>query len=138
LGGKKLNSLTLWGVWNLIGNGFAPQSESFEGLRIGGAGVGFGRRKKVPDDYFQAYYEVGYQQYFVQNYTQFGLFTDGRANDFSFKYSLSRSSVTSPIYPQGGSSLKFIAKATLPYSVWDGIDDYSGLTNQERFKTLEY
>ncbi len=138
LGGKKPNSLTFWGVWNLIGNGFAPQSESFEGLRIGGAGVGFGRRKKFPDDYFQAYYEVGYQQYFVQNYTQFGLFTDGRANDFSFKYSLSRSSVTSPIYPQGGSSLKFIAKATLPYSVWDGIDDYSGLTNQERFKTLEY
>jgi len=138
LGGKKPNSLTVWGVWNLIGNGYAPTSNNFEGLRIGGAGVGFGRRKKFPDDYFQAYYEVGYQQYFVQNYTQFGLFTDGYSNDFSFKYSLSRSSVSSPIYPTEGSSLKFVAKATLPYSVWDGVDDYSTLSNQERFKTLEY
>ncbi len=138
LGGKKPNSLTVWGVWNLIGNGYAPTSTSFEGLRIGGAGVGFGRRKKFPDDYFQAYYEIGYQQYFVQNYTQFGLFTDGTSNDFSFKYSLSRSSVSSPIYPTGGSSLKFVAKATLPYSVWDGVDDYSNLSNEERFKTLEY
>lgn len=138
LGGKKPNSLTVWGTWNLIGNGYAPQSDNFEGIRIGGTGVGFGRRKKFPDNWFHAYYELGYQQYFVQNYTQFGLFTDGTANDFSFKYSLSRSSVSAPIYPQSGSSLKFVAKATLPYSMWDGIDDYSGLSNEERFKTLEY
>lgn len=138
LGGKKPNSLTVWGTWNLIGNGYAPQSENFEGIRIGGTGVGFGRRKRFPDNWFHAYYEAAYQQYFVQNYTQFGLFTDGTANDFSFKYSLSRSSVSAPIYPQSGSSLKFVAKATLPYSVWDGIDDYSALTNEERFKTLEY
>ena len=66
------------------------------------------------------------------------MFTDGTSNDFAFKYVLQRSSVSSPIYPQGGSNIKFSAKATLPYSSWDGIDDYSNLTNQERFKTLEY
>lgn len=138
LGGKKPNSLTVWGVWNLIGNGFAPTNDQFEGLRIGGTGVGFGRRKKFPDDYFTANYEISYQQYFVQNYTGFGLFTDGFSNDFAFKYTLLRSSVTSQIYPQGGSTLRFVGKATLPYSKWDGIEDYDAVSNQERFEWLEY
>jgi outer membrane protein insertion porin family len=138
LGGKKPNSLTVWGNWTLLGNGYAPQSDNFSGLRIGGAGVGLGRRKKFPDDWFQAYYELSYQQYFVQDYTQFGLFTDGTSNDFAFKYVLQRNSVSSPIYPQGGANIKFSAKATLPYSLWDGVEDYSSLASEELFKTLEY
>lgn len=138
LGGKKPNSLTVWGVWNLIGNGFAPTSDQFEGLRIGGTGIGFGRRKKFPDDYFTVNYELSYQQYFVKDSPQFGLFTNGHANDFAFKYTLIRSSVTSQIYPQGGSTIRFVGKATLPYSQWDGIDDYANATEQERYQWLEY
>lgn len=138
LGGKKPNSLTVWGVWNLIGNGFAPTNDQFEGLRIGGGGVGFGRRKKFPDDYFTANYELSYQQYFVKDSPQFGLFTNGFANDFAFKYTLIRSSVTSQIYPQGGSTIRFVGKATLPYSKWDGIDNYSIVEDQERYQWLEY
>ncbi|MDB2657349.1 outer membrane protein assembly factor BamA [Crocinitomicaceae bacterium] len=138
LGGKKPNSLTVWGVWNLIGNGFAPTSDQFEGLRIGGTGIGFGRRKKFPDDYFTVNYELSYQQYFVKDSPQFGLFTNGYANDFAFKYTLIRSSVTSQIYPQGGSTLRFVGKATLPYSQWDGIDNYGTATEQERYQWLEY
>lgn len=138
LGGKKPNSLTVWGTWTLIGNGYAPTSEDFIGLRIGGTGVGFGRRKKFPDDYFQAYYEISYQQYYVKESVQFPIFENGYANDLAFKYSLTRSSVSAPIYPQNGSTLKFIAKATLPYSSWDGVEDYSALTDQERYKWLEY
>lgn len=138
LGGKKPNSLTVWGTWNLIGNGYAPTNEKFEGLRIGGTGIGFGRRKKFPDDYFTANYELSYQQYFVKNSPQFGLFTNGYANDFAFKYTLIRSSVSSQIYPQGGSTIRFVGKATPPYSKWDGIDDYAQVTEQERYNWLEY
>ena len=138
LGGKKPNSLTFGANWTLLGNGFAPTNESFSGLRLAGVNIGLGRRKKFPDDWFQAYYELSLQQYFVKNDTRFGLFTDGTANDFAFRYVLQRNSVSSPIYPQGGSNIKFTAKATLPYSIWDGVDDYSALSNQERFKTLEY
>ena len=138
LGGKKPNSLSFGANWTLLGNGFAPTSASFAGLRLAGVNLGLGRRKKFPDDWFQAYYELSYQQYYVKDDRRFGLFTDGTSNDFAFKYVLQRSSVSSPIYPQGGSNIKFSAKATLPYSSWDGIDDYSNLTNQERFKTLEY
>ena len=138
LGGKKPNSLTVWGVWNLIGNGFAPTNDQFQGLRIGGGGVGFGRRKKFPDDYFTANYELSYQQYFVKESPQFGLFQNGFANDFAFKYTLLRSSVTSQIYPQGGSTLRFVGKATLPYSKWDGIENYAEVSDQQRYQWLEY
>jgi outer membrane protein insertion porin family len=138
LGGKKPNSLSFWVNHTGLGNGYLRSNELYQGLSISGVGLGLGRRKKWPDDYFQAYYELGYQYYDVIKDQRFVIFTDGYANDFSFKYLLQRTSVSSPIYPQGGSSIKFMTKATLPYSLWEGVDDYSTLSNQERYKYLEY
>lgn len=138
LGGKKPNSLSGWMNHTALGNGYLRTNENYTGLGITGVGVGLGRRKKWPDDWFQAYYEVGYQYYDVVDDTRFGIFTNGYANDISLKYVLQRSSVSSPIYPQEGSNIKFLAKSTLPYSYFDGVDDYSTLTEQERYKYLEY
>lgn len=138
LGGKKPNSLSLWINHTALGNGYVRSNENYAGLAITGVGVGLGRRKKFPDDYFQAYYELSYQYYDVVDDIRFGVFTNGYANDIALKYVLQRSSVSSPIYPQEGSNIKFTAKATLPYSMWDGIDDYTNMPNQDRYKYLEY
>lgn len=138
LGGKKPTSLSFWLNHTALGNGYLPSNENYSGLAITGVGVGLGRRKKWPDDYFQVSYTLNYQYYDVVDDTRFGIFTDGYANDISFEYRLSRSSVSSPIYPQTGSSLTFSAKATPPYSLFDGIDDYTDLSNQDRYKYLEY
>ncbi len=138
LGGKKPTSLSVWLNHTALGNGNLKSNPAYTGISITGVGVGLGRRKKWPDDWFQAYYELAYQYYDVVDDARFGIFDNGYANDISLKYVLSRSSVSSPIYPNEGSSIKFTAKGTLPYSFWDGIDDYSGLSNQERFKYLEY
>lgn len=138
LGGKKPNSLSIWLNHTSLGNGYLRSNDNYAGLAITGVGVGLGRRKKFPDDYFQAYYELSYQYYDVVDDYRFGVFTNGYANDIALKYVLQRSSVSSPIYPQEGSNIKFTAKATLPYSMWDGIDDYTNLANQDRYKYLEY
>ncbi len=138
LGGKKPNSLSIWMNHTALGTGYLRSNENFSGMGITGVGVGLGRRKKWPDDYFQAYYEFSYQYYDVVDYNQIGIFDNGFANDIALTYRLQRSSVSSPIYPQGGSSLRFSTKATLPYSKFDGVDDYSNYTNQERYKFLEY
>lgn len=138
LGGKKPNSLSFWVNHTALGNGYLRSNELYQGLSISGVGLGLGRRKKWPDDYFQAYYELGYQYYDVVDDPRFVIFTNGYANDISLKYVLQRTSVSSPIYPQGGSSIKFQTKATLPYSLWEGVEDYSTLTNQDRYKYLEY
>ncbi len=138
LGGKRPNSLTYYFSHTQIGNGYAPKNTLYNGLQITGMGLGLGRRKKFPDDYFSAYYEVAYQYYDINNYAIIPGFSEGYANDISLKYVLSRSSVSSPIYPQEGSTITFTGTSTLPYSLLDDRDDYSGLTQQERFKYLEY
>jgi len=139
MGGKKPNSFSLWMNHTALSqNGLVKTNPDYKGLAITGVGVGLGRRKKWPDDYFQAYYELSYKYYDVVDDARFGIFTDGYANDISLKYLLQRSSVSSPIYPQGGSNIKFTANGTLPYSYFDGVDDYTGYSPQERYKYLEY
>jgi len=138
LGGKKPNSLSIWMNHTALGNGYVRSNEAYAGLSITGVGVGLGRRKKWPDDWFQAYYELSYQYYGVKDDTRFGIFTNGYANDIALKYVLQRSSVSAPIYPQNGSNIKFTGKSTLPYSYFDGVDNYDDFSNQERYKYLEY
>lgn len=138
LGGKKPNSLTYWVSHTALGNGYLPSNDLYSGIAITGTGIGMGRRKKWPDDYFTAYYELGYQYYDVVDDARFGIFSNGYANDISLKYVLSRSSVSAPIYPQTGSTITFTAKSTVPYSLFDNVDDYSSYTAQQRYKYLEY
>lgn len=138
LGGKKPNSLSVWLNHSQFGNNFKRKDPDYQGVSISGFGVGFGRRLKWPDDYFTSYHELSYQYYDVKNYSNIFAFDDGYSNNIAYKFMLSRNSIDNPIYPKEGSKLTFSAKATLPYSFFDGIDDYSSLTSQERFKYTEY
>lgn len=138
LGGKKPNSLTYWMSHTALGNGYLPSNDLYTGISITGTGVGLGRRKKWPDDYFTAYYELSYQYYDVVDDLRFGIFSNGYANDVALKYSLSRNSINQPIYPQSGSNISFMAKSSIPYSIFDGVEDYSAQSPQERYKFLEY
>lgn len=138
LGGKKPNSLSYWINHTALGNGYLPSNELYTGIAITGTGIGLGRRKKWPDDYFTAYYELSYQYYDVVKDARFPAFSNGYANDIALKYVLQRSSVSAPIYPQSGSNLTFTAKSTLPYSYFAGDVDYTSMEAQERYKYLEY
>lgn len=138
LGGKKPNSLSYWVNHTALGNGYLPTNELYSGIAITGTGIGLGRRKKWPDDFFTAYYELSYQYYDVVDDVRFPIFQNGYANDIALKYVLQRSSVSAPIYPQSGSNITFTAKSTIPYSYFDNVEDYSGMTSQERYKYLEY
>jgi outer membrane protein insertion porin family len=140
MGGKKPNSLTFYvSHTSFSQTGTLRKTDAnYRGVGITGAGIGLGRRKKFPDDYFSAYYELSYQYYDVQNYPQlFPNFANGYANDMALKYSLQRNSINSPIYPAEGSKLSFTAKATLPYSLIDNKPD-SYATAQDQYRYLEY
>ena len=140
MGGKKPNSFTAYlSHTSFSRTGTLRRTDpKFEGVGITGVGIGLGRRKKIPDDYFTAYYELAYQYYDVKNYENFfPNFKSGYANDISLKYVLQRNSINSPIYPSEGSKLTFTAKSTLPYSLIDGKDaNYA--TSQEKYRYLEY
>lgn len=138
LGGKKPTSLTVFMSHSLISNALVPKDDpTYNRASITSVGVGLGKRLKWPDDYFSYYTELSYTYYDIVNYPFF-VFKDGYSNDISLKYVLSRNSIDSPIYPRGGSNFTLTLKGTLPYSYFDGIDDYSGLTDQERYKYAEY
>lgn len=138
LGGKKPNALSLWINHTQFGNNFKTSDPNYSGVSITGTGVGLQRRKRIPDDFFTAYYELGYQYFDVTNYGQFFSFDNGYANDIAFKYVLSRNSIDAPIYPRSGSRISLSSQATLPYSAFDGIEDYSTISEQERNKYTEY
>ncbi len=142
LGGKKPNSLTFFASHTaLSAQGFLKSDEDYQGATITGAGVEFGRRKRIPDDYFIARYSIGYNYYDIRDYPIFPVFSQGSgfAHDINFGYVLQRNSISEPIYPQGGSTLTLTTKASLPYSAFDGKDDvYATLSAQDRYKFLEY
>ena len=138
LGGKKPNALSVWINHSQFGNNFRRNDPGYSGVSITGTGVGIQRRKRIPDDFFSAYYELGYQYYDVRNYGQVFDFSNGYSNNIAFKYILSRNSIDSPIYPRSGSKITLNTKATLPYSMFDGIDDYSAVDEQTRNKYAEY
>jgi len=138
LGGKKPNSLSFSiNHTALSSNGKLRSEDGYAGLSISGVGLGIGKRNKWPDDYFSTYIELGYKYYDVVNDTRFPVFSKGIANDISLQYTIQRSSVSAPTYPQSGSNFTFLSKATLPYSSIIG-KDYSLLSPQERYKYLEY
>lgn len=139
LGGKKPNSLSTWINHSQFGTGLLRSNPNYSGISITGAGVGFGRRKKFPDDFFNAYYELAYQYYDVSNYQSFfPSFSNGYANDISIKYVLQRNSIDNPIFPKEGSQMVFTAKSSIPYFLFNGNKDFSTATQQEKYKYLEY
>jgi outer membrane protein insertion porin family len=138
LGGKKPNAMSFWLTHSQFGNNFRRRDPGYSGVSISGTGVGLQRRKRIPDDYFNAYYEVGYQYFDVTRYGQFFDFDNGYSNNIAFKYVLSRNSIDAPIYPKSGSKITFTTKATLPYSYFDGIEDYNLVDEQTKNKYTEF
>lgn len=142
MGGKKPNSFS-FGLNHTSFSSYASTTlkktdPNYQGIAISGASVGLGRRKKIPDDYFSAYYELAYQYYDVRNYSSyFPAFSNGYSNDISLKYVLQRNSINSPIYPQDGSRLQFSAKSSVPYSLFK-YKDFTDASMQDQYKYLEY
>jgi outer membrane protein insertion porin family len=138
LGGKKPNSFSVTPYVNRITNGRTKSDPLMGELDIWGLSVGLGRRKKVPDDFFQEQFEVNYQYYALKNYRSVFTFTDGFSNDLNFKYSISRNSVDDLIFPRNGSQLSFSAQATPPYSIFRNGVSYADMTDQKKYNLIEY
>ena len=136
LGGKKPNSLSTSLYYSTQTNGvtvFDAGNASFATL---GASVGFGTRLSWPDPYFTFSLGLKYQHYNLDNWTNF-LFKNGISHIIALEASLNRKSVNSPYYPSSGSDFGINVSATPPYSLFNN-KDYSIMTDQERYKMIEY
>ncbi len=132
LGGKKPNSLTISLYKSIM------SSESSGSTEITGLTLGIGKRLKYPDDYFTLYNGINFLQYKMTNSTRFFIFENGFSNNINYNINLGRNSVDQLIYPRTGSNFSLSLKVTPPYSMFDGIDDYSTLSEQEKYNWIEY
>lgn len=140
LGGKKENALTTSVYYSVQNAGGYPKSSPLRSsIAILGVSAGLSKRLKVPDDFFLVYYEASYQRYFVTNYGQAFLFSNGTANAIAFTASLTRNSVDAPLfqYPRRGSSFTLSLEATPPFSL-SSNKNYTYLEPQEKYKWIEY
>lgn len=136
LGGKKPTSLSVSLYKNVFSNG--QEGDDRESTQITGLSIGLGKRLQVPDDFFVFRNSLNFQQYKLENSQSFFSFKDGTSNDISYSVTLERESVDQITYPRRGSFFSLNVKATPPYSLFDDIDDYSDMTDQEKYKFMEY
>lgn len=116
-------------------------------VKIFGVSLGWGKRLRWPDDYFQLSADLSYQRYILRNWDYF-MISDGSCNNISLNLALSRNSTDNPIYPRSGSEFTLSVSLTPPYSLFDN-KDYENLANnylsstyqkeiQEKYKWVEY
>ena len=136
LGGKKPNALTVSVYRSVSSNG--QDGDNREAIEILGLTLGLGKRLKNPDDYFTIYNGINFQQYKLINSQSFFSFKDGFSNNVNYNIRLGRNSVDQLIFPRRGSNFSLGLKITPPYSMFDGVDDYSTISDQEKYKYIEY
>ncbi|MBI3142489.1 MAG: outer membrane protein assembly factor BamA [Bacteroidetes bacterium] len=135
-GGKKPNSFTISAYHTIFTSGYS--TENLGKFKVTGGSLGLGKRLTWPDNYFNMYNALSYRRYGMENYSQiFSLFSNGVANNIYFTHSLSRNSISAPIYPRNGSSLSLSLNWSLPVSLVRNID-YKTALPEVKYKWIEY
>ena len=143
LGGKKPNSLSTR-VWKTVQSNGQPKKIDGEpnpdrqSFNIIGAEVRLSQRLKKPDDWFVLSTMLSYQHFDLDDYGQFFSFNNGQSNNLAAEIRIARNSVSDPIFPTWGSNVELNVKATVPYSLFREDGYYDDLTDEERYKWLEY
>ena len=138
LGGKRPNSFTVSYYHSLYSyTDYLTQVQ--RKFATDGFTVGLGKRLTWPDDYFTLYQSFNVQLYKLQNYSNIFRVGNGNGNynNINLKFILGRNSIDQPIYPKSGSDLSLSLELTPPYSLFSD-KDYASLSDQERYKWIEY
>lgn len=137
--GKKPTSLNISGYYTRQTNSYYFYQNPDEYMEVFGLAAGLGSRLKWPDNYFVLYHEFSWQTYHLNNWGYYFLFNTGISNNISYKISLNRNSTDQPVYPRQGSDFTFSLQLTPPYSAFrDPNTDYKNMTDQERYRWIEY
>lgn len=139
LGGNKPTNLSLSAYYTIQNSDgtYLYQSSDYS-MKVTGGSIGIGTRLQWPDDWFTFYNEISYQNYNLQNWTGYFIFSDGQSNNFSYKAVLSRSSISQPLYPRNGSNFSLALQLTPPYSLISGKDFAKVTEPKEKYKWIEY
>ena len=104
-------------------------------MTVFGASLGWGKRLRWPDDYFQFSAQLGYTRYMLRDWQYFYIH-NGNCNNINLGFTLSRTSTDNQLFPRRGS--EFMASVTLtpPWSLFDN-KDYSTFAKNTNTATYE-
>ena len=116
-------------------------------IKMFGFSVGWGKRLRWPDDYFQLSVQLAYTRYMLRDWNYF-IISNGNCNNINLGVTLSRTSTDNQLFPRRGS--EFMASVTLtpPWSAFDNKDyehlatDRTSATfdqeQQDKYRWIEY
>ena len=116
-------------------------------IQLFGASIGWGKRLRWPDDYFQLSLSLSYTRYMLSKWNYF-LINTGNCNNLNLGIALTRQSTDNPLFPRRGSEFELSVTLTPPWSLFDN-KDYKNLANnalsatyqdelQEKYRWIEY
>lgn len=131
------NYYNYYSGYNSYNSGYYNNYESFldddKYVKLLGVSIGWGKRLRWPDDYFQLSAALSYQRYMLRDW-QYFIITNGNCNNINLSLTLSRTSTDNQLFPRRGS--EFMASVTLtpPWSKFDK-KDYANLATAETYNT---
>ena len=125
-----------YGSYNPYYYNYESMLDDSKTLQMLGASIGWGKRLRWPDDYFQFSTTLGYTRYMLRDWNYLRFLHNGNCNNLNLGLVLSRVSTDNQLFPRRGS--EFIASVTVtpPWSLWDG-KDYKNLGNDQTSATYE-
>ncbi len=143
LGGRKPNALTVSYFHSIFrsttynGTSYVTLPSSFA---TDGFSIGLGKRLTWPDDFFTLQQSINVQLYKLNNYASIFAIGNGngRYNNIAYNIALGRNSISQFIYPQSGSKVSFSLMLTPPYSLFSKNKNFSTMTDQEKYRWIEY
>ena len=104
-------------------------------MTVWGASLGWGKRLRWPDDYFQFSAQLGYSRYMLRDWSYFYIH-NGNCNNINLGLTLSRTSTDNPLFPRRGSEFMAQVTVTPPWSLFDN-KDYANLAKNTSSVTYE-
>jgi outer membrane protein insertion porin family len=131
-----LNSLYSYNYgYGYYNNGYYNNYESFldddKYVKLLGVSIGWGKRLRWPDDYFQFQATLAYQRYMLKDW-QYFLISNGNCNNLNLSLALARTSTDNPLFPRTGSEFSLSVTLTPPWSLFDK-KDYENLATMETY-----
>ena len=124
-----------YGMYNTGYYNYDSMLDDDKTMTVFGASVGWGKRLRWPDDFFQLSLSLGYTRYMLRDWSYFYIH-NGNCNNINLGVTLSRVSTDNQLFPRRGSEMIASVTATPPWSLFDN-KDYAHLAKNSNSATYE-
>ena len=124
-----------YGSYNNYYYNYESMLDKDKTMTVFGASLGWGKRLRWPDDYFQFSAQLGYTRYMLRDWSYFYIH-NGNCNNINLGVTLSRVSTDNQLFPRRGSEMIASVTATPPWSLFDN-KDYAHLAKNSNSATYE-